>query len=303
MDDENLNFFEFQKRYSSEEACLESISKARWPKGFRCPKCGHDDGYKLSKRRAFQCTSCRRQTSITAGTVFEKTRLPLKHWFWIIFFVAQDKGSGSATRISKLLGMHYATVWFILQKLRVAMAKRDEGIMLSGFIEIDDAFFGGRSKGKTGRGALGKKQVIVMVEREGPYAGNASITAIDKLNYESIKATVGARVEPMQHFRSDGCGSYVGIINMGEGHRLKIGKVPKELQDKELPNVNLVISLAKRYLLGTYHQYCAAPRHHFQRYLDEYCFRFNRRHRWYQLASRLLKTCALHPPIQYAALS
>lgn len=301
MSDQNLNFFEFQQRYPSEEACLEAIFKARWPKGFICPRCGHDDGVRVSKRRAYQCSSCRRQTSITAGTVFEKSRLPLKNWFWIIFFVTQDKGSASALRLSRLLGMHYATVWFILHKLRIAMANRDQNITLAGFIEIDDASFGGVSKGKTGRGALGKKQVIVMVEREGAYAGSASMTVVDRVVYDTVKKTVAAKVDPMQHFRSDGWLPYLGIKNLGQGHKLTIGKIPKELQDQELGKVNLVISLAKRLLIGTHHQYCS--RRHLQRYLNEFCFKFNRRHRWYQLASRLLNACVKQAPIPYAAIS
>jgi len=139
---------EFQTMFSSEEACLQAIFRARWPNGFVCPKCGHDGGTRLSKRRAIQCTCCRRQTSITAGTVFHKTKVPLRAWFWLIFLMTQDKGGISTVRAAKLLNMHYTTVWFVMHKLREAMADRLEGPMLAGFVEVDDAFFGGRSRGK-----------------------------------------------------------------------------------------------------------------------------------------------------------
>lgn len=145
-----LTLLDFQRLYSSEESCLQAVFHARWPKGFVCPRCGHSDGTKLSKRRAIQCGSCRRQTSITAGTVFHKSKVPLMTWFWLIFLVTQDKGGISTMRAANLLGMHYTTVWNLMHKLRDSMADRLEGPLLSGFVEIDDAFFGGKSRKKRG---------------------------------------------------------------------------------------------------------------------------------------------------------
>lgn len=143
MSDCTLTLFEFQKKYQTEEDCEAAIIAMRWPNGFICPKCGHDDGYRLKSRRAIQCAVCRHQTSITAGTIFHKSRLSLLKWFWMIFLVAHDKGGASALRLSKQLGMYYKTVWHVLHKIREAMAKRDEKVIrLGGSIEMDEAFFG-----------------------------------------------------------------------------------------------------------------------------------------------------------------
>ncbi len=290
---------DFQRMFSSDEACLQAIFRARWPKGFICPKCGHDGGTRLAKRRAIQCACCRRQTSITAGTLFHKTKIPLKSWFWLIFLMTQDKGGISTVRAAQLLNMHYATVWFIMHKIREAMAERLEGPLLSGFVEIDDAFFGGKAKGKSGRGALNKKQVCVMVERLNRKAGDAAMVILPDQSGETYVAAVEANLEPMTHIRTDGYS--VNSMLHGRIGKLNMTKIAKLEEHGPLENVDRVTSLAKRYLLGTYHQYCS--RAHLQRFLNEFCYRFNRRYQWYQLASRLVSACALHPPVGHAAIS
>jgi transposase-like protein len=292
---------DFQRMFGSEEACLQAIFEARWPRGFVCPHCGHDDGYRLSKRRAIQCASCRRQTSITAGTVFHKTKIPLKRWFWLIFLMTQDKGGISTKRAAALLQMHYTTVWFIMHKLREAMEDRLQGPLLAGFVEVDDAFIGGKSKwlGKRGRAPSNKKQVCVMVERLHGKAGDAAIVVLPNQLGETFVAAVESHLEPMTHVRTDGL--HTNSVLHGRVGKLNMTKIGKLYEQGALENVDRVISLVKRFLLGTYHQYCS--RAHLQRFLNEFCYRFNRRYQWYQLASRLVSACALCPPIQYAAIS
>lgn len=142
MSTDSMTAIEFQNHYSSEQECINALEKIRWPKGFICPNCGHDYGYKLSSKRLIQCAVCRHQTSVTAGTLFHKTRVPLQNWFWIIYSTAHDKGGASAMRLAQQLNMHYATVWNIVQKIKYAMARRDEGILLAGLIELDTMFVG-----------------------------------------------------------------------------------------------------------------------------------------------------------------
>jgi hypothetical protein len=292
--------FDFQERFASEEACLGAIAKARWPHGFVCPKCGHDDGTRLSKRRAIQCCSCRRQTSITAGTVFHKSKVPLLRWFWLIFLMTQDKGGISTKRAASLMGMHYTTIWNLMHKLRSAMSDRLKGPLLAGYVEIDDAFFGGKSKGlgKFGRGT-NKKQVCVMVERLNHKAGDAAMVVLHDQGGEAFARAVESRLEPMTYVRTDGYPT--NSMLHGRIGKLDMTRIAKLYQQGSLENVDRVISLAKRYLLGTYHQYCS--RAHLQKFLNEFCYRFNRRYSWCQLASRLVSACALCPPIPYAAIS
>lgn len=133
----------FQNQFASEDACLDAIFKARWPRGFVCPRCGHNDGIRLRSRiRIVECSSCHRQTSITSGTLFHRSHLDLPLWFLSIYLFAQDKGGVSATRLAKQVGMSYPTAWFVLQRLRIAMQTRDENLTLAGYIELEGIFRG-----------------------------------------------------------------------------------------------------------------------------------------------------------------
>lgn len=298
----DLTLPQFQKRFDSEEACLQAIFQARWPCGFVCPHCSHNDGNRISTRRSIQCCLCRRQTSITSNTLFHRSHVSLTQWFLIIYFVAHDKGGTSALKLSKQLGMHYATVWFVIQRIRIAMATREENLTLAGYIEMDEAFFGGRSKSKRNRKPYwhNKKQVLVLVESEGRQAGNLVMKVIDDHQMEDLKPIIANKIESEpggQWFRSDGWGSHHIVMNFG--HRIKMGYIPKEQQDFELPCVNLAVSHAKRLFKGTYHHFCKI---HIQRYLDEFCYRWNRRHLEKQLASHLLTACVLCSAVPYAAV-
>src|ERR1700688_36695 len=123
-----MNAIEFQDTFRTEEDCLAYIERIRWPKGFIWPNCGHDFGYRLQERRLIQCAVCRKQTSVTAGTIFHKTRTPLREWFWMIYQLAQDKGGASSVKLAKQLCGYQSTVWNQLHKLRHAMQRRDENI-------------------------------------------------------------------------------------------------------------------------------------------------------------------------------
>lgn len=289
-----LSIFEFQKRYRTEEDCEEAIVRMRWPGGFICPECGHDDGYRLHARRAIQCAVCRRQISITAGTIFHNTKIPLLNWFWIIFLVAHDKGGASALRLSKQLGMCYSTVWNVLHKIRQAMSKRDNNVIrLGGLIEMDEGFFGHYRR---------KAQFLVMVEVDNKQAGNIVMKQIlgrapcDPDVKRILERSIDN--ESQQYFVADKAGAH----NMAQkmGHKLAKHKSTPESAARYLPWVHLAISLAKRFLLGTYHG--APNRPYLQSYLDEFCYRFNRRLKENQLCESLLRACVLAPPITYAAL-
>ncbi len=289
-----LSIFEFQKRYRTEEDCEQAIIRMRWPKGFICSNCGHDDGYRLKSRRAIQCAVCRAQIAITAGTIFDRSKIPLLTWFWIIFLVVQDKGGASALRLSKQLGMCYSTVWHILHKIRAAMSKRDRRtIRLAGLIEMDEGFFG-YSKHKT--------QFLVMIEAGNTKPGSLIMRKImgSSACEADVKRVVVASVdnESQQHFVADKAGAHNVVKKMG--HSLETHKSAPEAFRK-LDWVHMAISLAKRFLLGTYHG-AVSPKHLYK-YLDEFCYRFNRRLNENQLCESLLHTCILVPPISYAAVS
>jgi transposase-like protein/Zn ribbon nucleic-acid-binding protein len=313
------SLLDFQKRFPNDEACMEYLEKLRWPAGFRCPNCSHDDGYRLAHRRLIQCAQCRYQASATAGTIFHKTRTPLLIWFWIVYLVAQDKGGVSMLKLSRDLGMHYDTVWNLVHKVRTAMASRDQGISLAGFIELDEAIIGREARKAAGpheegevrprKKRLGRRrfstaprgktqcEAIVMVERENMHAGNVVVKVVNSTTREEIRDLVSQRVEPNQWFKTDGNQSHWVLKSMG--HKLDCYPMSGDEACEELPIVHRVISLIKRWLLGRLH---GVSDRYLQCFLDEFCFRFNRRNSHKPLYESLLKACALAVPVYYPEL-
>ena len=132
---------EFLERFGTEENCRDYLAAQRWPAGFVCPKCGHKHGYRLSNG-LYQCTHCRRQTSVTAGTVLHHSHVSLSKWFLAFYFVSQDKRGISAVQLSGQIGVTYKTAWATLRRIRSAMGQRDAAHLLSGVVEFDDTYFG-----------------------------------------------------------------------------------------------------------------------------------------------------------------
>ena len=292
-----LSLLQFKKRFASERACQKALEKMRWPDGFKCPKCEHSKASRIKTRRLLQCSKCHHQVSLTSGTIFHKTRTSLQKWFWAIYLASQDKGGVSAMRLSKQLELGYKTAWAMLHKIRKAMAQRDSDYTLSGFIEMDDAFFGGAAKGRRGRGAANKTPVLVMVESKGEHAGFIAMKTVAAITLPQVETLVKKHIAPAQRIRTDGYKSYAGLNKMGHWH--DGNPVPGKNASEDLPWVHTAISNAKRFLLGTYH---GVSHKHLQRYLDEFCYRFNRRAWEKQITLRLLTACVFANPITFAEL-
>ena len=149
---ESIDVLEFQRRFATEDACRQYLFRQRWPDGFICPRCGCREYSEIRSRHLYQCKSCRYQASLTAGTVFHKTHMPLQKWFWAVFLVAHDKGGCSAVRLSQQLNTRLETAWLMLHKIRAAMGQRESQYQLGGLVKLDDAFFGNREReGSSGR--------------------------------------------------------------------------------------------------------------------------------------------------------
>lgn len=282
-----FSIFDFNKRYRSEKDCLQAIQKTRWPNGFRCPRCEHDDGYRLRGRRVIECAVCKHQTYITAGTIFHRTKVPLLKWFWAMFLVAQDKGGVSALRLSKELNMNLKTAWRMLHKIRKSMSRRDNKVVrLAGLIELDEGYFGGTHR---------KTQVLVAIEKEQNGAGKLIMKRIlgKMASDPEVKRVVTAHIdnESQQHFVTDYAAAHTTLTKLG--HKVEAHISTPQSAAKHLPLVHLAISLAKTFLLGTFH---GVSRKYLQNYLDEFCFRFNRRFKEDQLHQSLLRACVFTRP-------
>jgi transposase-like protein len=292
MKKERMSFFDWQARFDTEEACKEYLYGEKWPNGFQCPQCGHNHAHYLPSRGLYQCSGCHKQHSVTADTVFHSTKLPLTKWFWAIYWVSSDKGGISALRLTKLIGVSWPTARLMLKKLRETMGHRDSLYRLTEHIELDDAFVGGKQKGKRGRGASGKKPVIVACESQGNRAGYIAIEAVERINHDTIEQFSIRKLLPDQIVYTD---AFRGLTSLANTQEHQSRPTPAEKVDEWLPWVHIVIGNLKRFLLGTYH---GVQGKYLQEYINEFCYRFNRR-RWEpEIPARLLAACATHLPLK-----
>lgn len=290
MQKEEMSFFTWQQQFLTEEACLEFLFQDRWPEGFLCPDCGHDHAHFLPSRRLYQCRSCRKQISVTAGTLFHSTKLDLKKWFWAIYLMMSDKGGISALRLSKQIDVSWPTAQRMLRKLRTAMGHRDSLYRLQNMIELDDAYVGGKRSGKRGRGASGKKPIIVACEDLGPSAGFVAIEVVDELTSRVYADFAKRHLTQGEPVFTD---AFPALGGLDECQLHVPQKTPADKVDEWLPWVHIVISNLKRFILGTYH---GVSGKYLQEYINEFCYRFNRRRWEKQLPLRLLSLCVNHLP-------
>ena len=292
-----MSFFEFQRRFQTGEQCLEYLKAIRWPNGFRCPKCGHTEAYRIDTRKLFQCKRCQHQTSLTAHTIFHRSHLPLWKWFWAIYLVGTDRRGVSGKHLERLLEIPYSTAWTLLHKIRNAMGDRDDRYLLEHVVEMDESFFGGSVAGKRGRGAENKTQVIVAVENRGKSAGYAKMTVVETLDGATLEATAKQTVKKGATVRTDGYSSY-RLLAKRYQHEGKV--VEAKDAANMLPWVHTLIGNAKTFLRGTYH---GVSHKHLQRYLDEFCYRHNRRFKGPEIFKRILVAALAAPVITYAELT
>lgn len=292
MNTPEASFLTWQQQFNTEQDCLNHLKKLKWPNGFVCPRCAHDKGAELHCRQLTECEHCHKQTSITSGTLFHSSNLPLLKWFWALYFIGSDKGSISALRLSKLIEVNWRTARLILTKVRTAMGHRDSLYRLSGTIELDDAFVGGKHKGKRGRGAQGKTAVIIACENRQKKAGFIAMKAVDSVNFKSVEDFVTHHLLAGQNVRTDAFRG-LNIINKTQQHEPKV--TPSDKVDEWLPWVHIAIGNLKAFLLGTFH---GVTSKYLQEYLNEFCYRFNRRFVEKQIPNRLLNLAIIHMPFK-----
>lgn len=287
----SMSLIQFQKEFATEEQCADYLAHKRWKDGFVCPKCKHDAYYYIQTRQLYECQACRHQTSVTAGTLLHKTKLPLTIWFWSFYMVAHDKRGKSALSLSQILDLNYRTALRLLRKIRAAMKERDSLYLLSGIVEMDDAYFGAPRKGKDGRGTNKAKAVIALSKDEHNHPGFLRIQVIDQVSIEEIRCVAQACVKPGSKIVSDGHSSYKPLSDIGYDHESKV--YYKEDKKDFLKMLHNVIGNVKAYIQGTYH---GLGDKYLQSYFDEFCFRFNRRFNPNEIFDRLLNACALSKP-------
>jgi transposase-like protein len=293
-----LSLSEFLQRFPSEEECLQYLINKRWPNGFICPKCGHTSAYFLFTYKRYQCTSCRHQTSVTAGTVFHKLRQPIQTLFLAVYLIATSKKGVSAMELQRKLGIRsYRTAWALLHKIRSAMAS-SEAFPLTNAVEVDETYIGGRHPGKRGRGAEGKSLVAAAVETNGRSMGRAYLKVLENASMPLLKSFMSTHVTPGVIVTSDAFTSYAFL---GQKYIHKpIACSHQKADDDTLPKVHIIFANLKMWLRGTYN---CLPSKYLQKYLDEFIFRFNRRWSLELIFDKLLSRCILSHPCTLAELT
>lgn len=306
---------DFQRLFPDDASCIQYIFERRWPNGFRCPWCDHDRSWWMEKRQHWECARCHKQTSVTAGTLMHRTRLPLHTWFWAAYLMATHSNGLSALQLKHQLGVSYSTAWLLCSKLRRAMVDPDRE-RLRGVVEVDQAEIPYRDSDPPVGVPAGKLIVVGAVEvlsketgrpaavrgdgriLENTRAGRIRLAFIPTNEAEHIEAFISANIERGTLLLTDGHASYSQVRSQGYRHRpYTVGRSAAHIY---LPWIHRVFALVKRWGLGVYH---GLRRRHIQTYLDEFVFRFNRRATRRMTFERILQLASLAGPQDYHAIT
>ncbi len=299
-----MRLLDFAAQYPDESSCRALFREYREKEGVICSRCGSKSHYWKNDKSCFECKKCKHRTGLRSGTVMHGTRLPFRHWFLAMHLLTSTKKSFSAKEIQRQLGhKRYQPIWHMVHKLRLSMGKRDSLYQLSGEIELDEGFFSTEVELsekdkplKRGRGSQKKTKVLVMVESEkvdqddkkgkGRKVGYLKMKVIPDLKSETITPVVENGLAKECTVVSDDSTSYVELKDHVQAHKPEA--VNPKTVNKLLPWVHLAISNAKRLLLDMYHD---VKPEYLQMYLDEFCYKYNRRYLGERIFERLLIAC------------
>ena len=294
---------ELHSWFPTDSDCLDYLEWLRWPRGFVCPKCENGNGWRLGDVR-HMCSACGKRVSVTAGTIFDRTRTPLTVWFTACWLFATGKDGISALSLKRTLEIgSYQTAWMMLHRLRSVLVRpgRDR---LAGTVEVDETYIGGQEPGLRGGRARGKKVLVgIAIELLEPKGfGRCRMGPLPNASGPVLDGFVTDCVEPGAKVITDGWQGYRGLEKLGYFHEPRSQRAARARGDDPgelLPGVHRVASLAKRWLLGTHQG--AVETAHLASYLDEFVFRFNRRTSRSRgmLFYRVLELAVLHAPVRY----
>jgi transposase-like protein len=294
-----LSLTAFLAAYGSEDQCEQALIVMRWPDGFVCPRCQETRHSYSPARRHFQCSVCRLQTSVKAGTVFHKSTTPLTKWFLAIYLLTQSKNDVAALEMARQLGVKWDTAWLIKQKLMEVMRKRNEHYKLEGDVQIDDAYLGGEKPGKRGRGAGNKAPFVIAVATRDGKPTYTQLRCVEGFTKAALKAYAEANLAPGTLVLSDGLSCFDGVAEAGMEH-LAINTGSGRPKDVRFKWVNTALGNIKSAITGTVR---SCTPFHAKRYLAAYEYRFNRRLDLPTMIERLAKVAIHSLPTPYRSLA
>jgi transposase-like protein len=296
---------EFLAWFGSEESCLWYLERLRWPAGFVCPACsGMGQPYRSSRRRIV-CRDCGHQCTVTAGTIFEKTRTPLRVWLAAAWYATSQKQGVNALGLQRVLGLgSYQTAWAMLHRFRAAMVRPGRE-RLHGKVEVDETYLAITDRqspviAKGRKNNTGKTLIVIAVEMLEPKGfGRIRLQRIEDDSRGSVLPFVSQAIEPGATVHTDGSAAYRSLRDLGYVHQRTVMLGSDIAAHVSMPGVHRVAALLKRWILGTHHG--AIQPAHLDAYLDEFVFRFNRRSSSSRgmLFYRLLQQAVATAPVTY----
>lgn len=251
-----LSLPEFLRQYGTEQRCEAALHSARWPRGFVCPACGHTaySCFRRGEHRLWQCSACRHQTSLRAGTVFAATKLPLTTWFLALFLLTQSKNSIATLELKRHLGVAYHSAWLIKHKLMQVMADREAHRQLHEQVQVDDAFLGGeRTGGKRGRGSENKVPFVAAIQTRQGRPLYARFDIVPNWQMASMQLWASKALHPGAHVVSDGLSTFGAVRQAGCTHEpIAHGSGKASTQHPKFIWVNTVLGNLKTMFESTY---------------------------------------------------
>jgi transposase-like protein len=295
LKEQEIDLVSLVDRFHSEERCRSYLEELRWPDGLECPRCGGKTISRITTRHQLDCDSCRYRFSVTAGTIFHDSHLPLWKWFLAVYLIVESKKGISANQVKRTLNVSYKTAWYLCHRIRAALNEVDAQL-LRGIVEVDETLVGGEMEGK-GRGYRGNKTMVVGTLQRG---GNIVLRVVRGADRETLHGFIRQNIAgDTEAIYTDEWPAYKGVADKDTKHEaVKHRHKEYARGDVHVNSMENIWSLLKRSIVGSYHQVSAK---HLDAYLDELEFRFNNRENPYMFRDAMLKLL-LAETLPYAKL-
>lgn len=274
-----MDLLTFIADFDTDEKCRSFLEEVRWPNGPTCPHCGSQNHWSHSqpstaRKGLYTCKDCNKQYTVTVGTIFESSHLPLPKWFLAIYLISYSKKGISTNQLSKMIKTTYKTAWHLTHRIRHCMEEREITSLLQGTVEVDETYVGGKprykNQSKRGRGT-GKSPVLALVQRD----GKAHAQPIDRVDAKTLQSAIMERVCPTSVIMTDEWASYRGLSTTYAGHHVVNHGKGQYVDGEAFTNTaESFFSLLKRGVYGVFHH---VSKRHLHRYCNEFSFRWNLR--------------------------